>query len=69
MCKANRTDFSFLYANVYGQPGVEKAISILKKEIAADAANLGVSDLKKINTSFVSRHSMLYSTACANRES
>ncbi|TKX26883.1 FMN-dependent dehydrogenase-like protein 1 [Elsinoe australis] len=43
---------SFLYANVYGQPGVEKAISILKKEIAADAANLGVSDLKKINTSF-----------------
>lgn len=43
-----------MYSNVYGQPGVEKLISILKAEIISDAANLGVADLKKIDTSFVS---------------
>lgn len=45
---------SFMYANAFGQPGVEKAISILKREIANDAANLGVADLKKINPNYVS---------------
>ncbi|KJZ73009.1 hypothetical protein HIM_07581 [Hirsutella minnesotensis 3608] len=43
----------FMYANVLGQPGVERAISILKREIAIDAGNLGVADLKAIDPSFV----------------
>ena len=42
-----------MYANVYGAAGVTKAIEILKHEIAIDAGNLGVGDLKDINPSFV----------------
>lgn len=42
-----------MYANIYGQEGVELLIKLLKNEILADGANLGVSDLTKINTSFV----------------
>ena len=45
---------SFMYSNVYGAEGVERAIEILKYEIAIDAANLGISDLKKINPDWVS---------------
>merc|ERR1712098_840190 len=44
---------SFMYANCYGTEGVAKAISILKREISIDAANLGVGDLKKIDPSYV----------------
>lgn len=44
----------FMYANVYGEEGVTKAITLLKREVAIDAGNLGVTDLKKINPSFVS---------------
>lgn len=44
----------FMYANVYGQPGVEKAIEIMKHEIAIDAGNVGVADLKKITPKIVS---------------
>ncbi|KAF8852560.1 FMN-linked oxidoreductase [Acephala macrosclerotiorum] len=44
----------FMFANTYGQKDVEKAIGLLKHEIAIDAGNLGVGDLKKINPSFVS---------------
>ncbi|CZR58699.1 probable CYB2-lactate dehydrogenase cytochrome b2 [Phialocephala subalpina] len=44
----------FMFANAYGQEGVEKAITLLKHEIAIDAGNLGVGDLKKIDPSFVS---------------
>ncbi|KAL2061132.1 hypothetical protein VTL71DRAFT_7405 [Oculimacula yallundae] len=43
----------FMYANCYGTEGVAKAISILKREISIDAANLGVADLKKIDPSYV----------------
>ncbi|KAL5334930.1 hypothetical protein BJX70DRAFT_411005 [Aspergillus crustosus] len=43
----------FLYANVYGVEGVKKAIQLLKREIAIDAGNLGVGDLKKIDASYV----------------
>lgn len=43
----------FMYANVYGTEGVARAISILKYEIANDAANLGVGDLKKIGPEYV----------------
>ncbi|KZL75521.1 FMN-dependent dehydrogenase [Colletotrichum tofieldiae] len=44
---------SFMFANVFGQEGVERAIQILKREIANDAGNLGVPDLKKIDASYV----------------
>ncbi|XDG04989.1 hypothetical protein ABKA04_004604 [Annulohypoxylon sp. FPYF3050] len=43
----------FMYANVYGTEGVSRAIEILKHEIAIDAANAGVADLKKIDPSIV----------------
>lgn len=43
----------FMYANVFGQPGIEKLIEQLKYEIAIDAANIGVADLKKISPSYV----------------
>ncbi|KAL4997487.1 FMN-dependent dehydrogenase [Aspergillus recurvatus] len=44
---------SFMYANAYGVEGVRHAIQLLKHEIAIDAANLGVADLKKIDASYV----------------
>lgn len=44
----------FMYANCYGANGVAKGIELLKHEIAIDAANLGVGDLKKIDPSYVS---------------
>lgn len=43
----------FMYANVYGQEGVERAIDIMKTEVALDAANLGAADLKKLDASYV----------------
>jgi isopentenyl diphosphate isomerase/L-lactate dehydrogenase-like FMN-dependent dehydrogenase len=42
-----------MFANVYGEEGVARAITLLKREVAIDAGNLGVGDLKKINPSFV----------------
>ncbi|KAI1808716.1 FMN-dependent alpha-hydroxy acid dehydrogenase [Daldinia bambusicola] len=43
----------FMYANVYGTEGVKRAIDILKHEIAIDAANAGIADLKKIDPSII----------------
>ncbi|KAI2466898.1 FMN-dependent alpha-hydroxy acid dehydrogenase [Annulohypoxylon bovei var. microspora] len=43
----------FMYANVYGTEGVSRAIELLKHEIAIDAANAGVADLKKIDPNVV----------------
>ncbi|KAI1456260.1 FMN-dependent alpha-hydroxy acid dehydrogenase [Annulohypoxylon moriforme] len=43
----------FMYANVYGTEGVSRAVEILKHEIAIDAANAGVADLKKIDPNIV----------------
>ncbi|KAI1468303.1 FMN-dependent alpha-hydroxy acid dehydrogenase [Daldinia caldariorum] len=43
----------FMYANVYGTDGVKRAIDMLKHEIAIDAANAGVTDLKKIDPSII----------------
>lgn len=43
----------FMYSNIYGAEGVAKAVSILKYEIANDAANLGVGDIKKIGPQYV----------------
>ena len=45
---------AFMYANVFGQEGVEKAIDVMKMEITLDAANLGVPDVQKIGPSSVS---------------
>ena len=44
----------FMYANTYGVEGVVKAIEILKYEIAADAAQVGITDVQNIPASFVS---------------
>lgn len=44
----------FMFANVYGMEGVQTAIQILKREIAVDAANLGVADLARITADYVS---------------
>lgn len=43
----------FMYANVYGTEGVVHAIDLLKKEIALDAANMGVADIHKIDSTFM----------------
>ncbi|QDS75859.1 hypothetical protein FKW77_001602 [Venturia effusa] len=43
----------FMYANVYGTEGVVHAIELLKKEIALDAANLGVADIHKIDSTYM----------------
>ncbi|KAH7175287.1 FMN-dependent dehydrogenase [Dactylonectria macrodidyma] len=43
----------FMYSNVFGQEGVERAIELMKKELAVDGANLGLGDLKKIDASYV----------------
>ncbi|KAI1638220.1 S-2-hydroxy-acid oxidase [Biscogniauxia mediterranea] len=39
----------FMYANCYGQAGVEKAIQIMKTEIAEDAAQIGITDIQNIS--------------------
>lgn len=44
----------FMYANIFGQEGIERVIEILKHEIAIDAGNLGVGDLQEINPNYVS---------------
>ncbi|EGP83671.1 uncharacterized protein MYCGRDRAFT_76704 [Zymoseptoria tritici IPO323] len=51
---------AFMYANVYGEEGVKRAIDIMRREIYMDAANLGVADLKQINSSFVSIECMRF---------
>ena len=44
----------FMFANTYGVEGVIKAIQILKNEIAADAAQIGIQNVQDIPASFVS---------------
>jgi isopentenyl diphosphate isomerase/L-lactate dehydrogenase-like FMN-dependent dehydrogenase len=43
----------FMYANLWGTDGVKHAIDLLKKEIALDAANMGVADIHKIDPSYM----------------
>ncbi|KAF5003193.1 hypothetical protein FDECE_10261 [Fusarium decemcellulare] len=43
----------FMYSNIFGADGVERVIDLLKREIAVDAANLGVGDLAEIDASYV----------------
>lgn len=51
----------FLYAMAsYGQPGIEKAMDILKAEILRDMKFLGVSKLSELNESYVDIESLKY---------
>ncbi|KAJ4316579.1 hypothetical protein N0V84_007776 [Fusarium piperis] len=43
----------FMYSNIFGQEGVERTIELLKREIAVDAANLGLGSLKEIDADYV----------------
>ncbi|UPL02653.1 hypothetical protein LCI18_013587 [Fusarium solani-melongenae] len=43
----------FMYSNIFGQEGVGRTIELLKREIAVDAANLGLGDLKEIDADYV----------------
>lgn len=43
-----------MYSNVYGLDGVTKLIQILKSEILADAAQVGIADFKNIPSKIVS---------------
>lgn len=52
-CKAVGLGRSFMYANVYGQAGVERAIELLKQEIMLDAVNLGITRLDQLNSSWL----------------
>jgi isopentenyl diphosphate isomerase/L-lactate dehydrogenase-like FMN-dependent dehydrogenase len=42
-----------MFANIFGEKGVRRAIEILRAELISDAANLGVADLKRIDPTFV----------------
>lgn len=44
----------FMYANIFGVDGVKKVVDIMKKEIAVNAGNLGLNDLKNITAKSVS---------------
>lgn len=52
-CKAVGLGRSFMYANLYGKEGVERAIELLKQEMYLDAVNLGLSDLNQLDISYV----------------
>jgi isopentenyl diphosphate isomerase/L-lactate dehydrogenase-like FMN-dependent dehydrogenase len=43
----------FMFANVYGEAGVSRAIDIMKREVAIDAANAGIGDLKNVGKGHV----------------
>lgn len=43
----------FMWSNVYGEAGVERAAAIMKREVAIDAANSGIGDLKQISPKYV----------------
>ena len=43
----------FMFANVYGEAGVSRAIEIMKREVAIDAANAGIGDLRSVGEGHV----------------
>lgn len=49
---------SFMYANIYGKEGVERAISILKQEVFLGAVNLGITNLSQLNSSWLDLDSL-----------
>ncbi|KAH9883813.1 S-2-hydroxy-acid oxidase [Xylariomycetidae sp. FL2044] len=48
----------FMYANCYGREGVAKAIQILKAEIAQDAAQIGITNVQHIPSSFLNTRAL-----------
>ena len=44
---------SFMYANLYGTAGVERAVELLRTEIYLDAVNLGLTRLGEIDASWL----------------
>lgn len=52
----------FMYANIYGQAGVERAIELLRTEVLLDAINLGITDMGELNADWVSSSFL----ACVN---
>lgn len=53
-CESALTFDSFMYSNIYGVEGPKKLIQILKTEILADAAQIGINDLHNIPAKVVS---------------
>ena len=49
----------FMYANLYGAQGISRAISLLEEEVTSAASNLGLADIKDINSSYVSSNAIL----------
>ncbi|KPM38476.1 hypothetical protein AK830_g8109 [Neonectria ditissima] len=43
----------FMYANLYGTAGIDRAISLLESEITSAGANLGLSDIRDIDASYL----------------
>ncbi|KAH7324236.1 hypothetical protein B0I35DRAFT_369303 [Stachybotrys elegans] len=43
----------FMFANIFGQEGIERAIAIMKHELTIDLGNLGVPALQALNPSYV----------------
>ncbi|KAG0129674.1 hypothetical protein HOY82DRAFT_579631 [Tuber indicum] len=43
----------FMYSNVFGREGVQYLIDLLKEELTVDASNLGVADLKQLDTKWL----------------
>jgi L-lactate dehydrogenase (cytochrome) len=43
-----------MYSNVYGLAGVTKLIQLMKTEILSDAAQIGITDISKIDPKRVS---------------
>jgi isopentenyl diphosphate isomerase/L-lactate dehydrogenase-like FMN-dependent dehydrogenase len=43
----------FMFANVYGEAGVSRAIDIMMREVAIDAANAGIGNLKNVGKDHV----------------
>ncbi|CCX32833.1 hypothetical protein FPQ18DRAFT_322010 [Pyronema domesticum] len=43
----------FLFANVFGEEGIWRAIEMMRREVWVDAANLGVRDVREIDTSYL----------------
>lgn len=53
-CRAVGLGRPFMFANVYGEEGVRRAVGLLGDEVGRDAMNLGLADLGGLNTSWVS---------------
>lgn len=43
-----------MYANIYGAPGVEQLIQMMKDEIIADFGNVGAANVQNVTAEYVS---------------